>query len=249
MSALQALAIALSGVVAGAFNTIAGGGSLLTFPLLVAIGLPPLDANVTNTVGIVPAAVGGIAGFRRELSTQRDRLTLLLPLTAAGAVIGAVLLLHTPASAFARVVPLLIVAACIVLLFQGVVRHAIDGIGGGGRRAPLLAGMLIAAVYGGYFGAAVSVIILAILVVTVDDSLPQLNALKVPLAGSMNLVSGVVFAFFGPMHWGYVAVLAPATLVGGRIGAALARRIPAGPLRLFIVAFGITGAMWLAFAR
>ncbi|MHB8719385.1 MAG: sulfite exporter TauE/SafE family protein [Candidatus Dormibacteria bacterium] len=248
MSALQALAIAGSGLAAGAFNTIAGGGSLLTFPLLVALGLPPLDANVTNTVGIVPAAVGGMAGFRRELASQRRRLALLLPVTAAGAVAGAVILLHTPARAFDRVVPLLIVAACVVLLLQGVVRQAIDSLGAG-RRGPLLLGMGVSAVYGGYFGAAVSVIILAILVVTVDDTLPQLNALKVPLAGSMNLVSGLVFAVFGPVHWGVVAVLAPATLVGGRLGAGLARRLPAGPLRLFIVAFGMAGATWLAFAR
>ena len=246
MSAGQALAVVLAGIVAGAFNTIAGGGSLLTFPLLVAIGLPPLAANVSNTVGIVPAALGGVIGFRRELSAQWQRLMQLLPVVVAGAVGGAALLLLTPSSAFDRVVPELIVAACVVLLFQGVVRSAIES-NRGAHRIALVAGIFFAAIYGGYFGAAVSVIIIALLAVTVDDTLPRLNALKVPLAGAMNLVSGVVFMVFGPVHWVVVAALAPATLAGGRIGAALARRIPPAPLRIFIVAFGVAGATWLAF--
>lgn len=246
MSAGQVLLVVVAGIVAGAFNTIAGGGALLTFPVLVAVGLPPLSANVTNTVGMVPAAVGGAIGFREELTAQSRRLLRLLPIAGVGAIVGAVLLLATPSSAFDRIVPELIVAACVVLLFQGVVRTAIER-KRGAHRIALVAGLFFSAIYGGYFGAAVSVIVIALLAVTVDDTLPRLNALKVPLVGAMNLVSGVVFMLFGPVHWIAVAVLAPSTFIGGRIGAALARRIPAAPLRLFIVAFGIAGATWLAF--
>lgn len=244
MTAGEALIVVLGGLFAGTANTIAGGGSLLTFPLLVALGLPPLDANVTNTVGIVPAAIGGSLGYRRELHGQRQRLLLLLPLSAAGAVGGAALLLLTPARAFTRVVPLLIVAACVALLFQRRIGRWLDR-RPGNRSVPLVAGVLVTAVYGGYFGAAVSVIILAILAVTVDDSLASLNALKVPLAGAMNLVSGIAFIIFAPVHWVFVAALAPASLVGGRVGATLARRVPDEPLRVAVVVLGIIGATWL----
>jgi uncharacterized membrane protein YfcA len=246
MSLRDFLLVLVGGLVAGTANTIAGGGSLLTFPLLVALGLPPLDANVTNTVGIVPAAVGGIIGMQRELRGQRARLLALLPFSVVGAIAGAVLLLTTPAEAFNRVVPLLIVVACVILLLQRRIASLLEG--RRVRRAWLLrAGMLAAAVYGGYFGAAVSVIVLAILAVTVVESMQRLNAVKVPLAGAMNLVSGIAFAFFAPVHWAYALVLAPSTLVGGRIGAAAARRIPDQPLRYAVIVLGLVAAAWLQF--
>lgn len=244
MSAGEALLVVLGGLVAGTANTIAGGGSLLTFPLLVALGLPPLDANVTNTVGIVPAAVGGSIGYRAELRGQGRHLLLLLPLSVVGAAAGAALLLLTPAHVFTRVVPVLILAACAALYFQRGIAAWLDR-GPRTRTVPLVAGVLAAAVYGGYFGAAVSVIILAILAITVDDSLPSLNALKVPLSGTMNLVSGIAFIFFAPVHWVFIAALAPSTLVGGRLGAALARRVPEHGLRLAVVVLGTAGAVWL----
>jgi uncharacterized membrane protein YfcA len=238
------LLVLAGGLVAGTANTVAGGGSLLTFPLLVALGLPPLDANVTNTLGIAPAGLGGVLGFRRELARQRGRLLALLPFSVAGAAAGAVLLLRTPAHAFSRVVPVLIVLACVALLLQHRIARTL--VGRHRRRSWILGGgMAVIAVYGGYFGAAVSVLVLALLAVTVDDTLPRINAVKVPLAGTMNLVSGIVFAFFAPVHWVYVLVLAPATLMGGRIGASMARRIPGRPLRLGVVALGLVAAVWL----
>ncbi len=244
MSLRDLLLVLSAGIVAGTANTIAGGGSLLSFPLLVALGLPPLDANVTNTLGIAPAGLGGVLGFRHELASQRSRLLVLLPISAFGAVAGAVLLLLTPAHVFSRVVPLLIVVACVLLLMQRRIARTLEN-----RRRHrtwlLRTGTLVSAVYGGYFGAAVSVLLLALLAVTVRDSLQRLNALKVPLAGAMNLVSGLVFAFFAPVHWVYVLVLAPSTLVGGRIGASAARRIPDQPLRLVVVALGLAAAVWL----
>jgi uncharacterized membrane protein YfcA len=248
MSLRDALLVLAGGLVAGAANTIAGGGSLLSFPLLVALGLSPLAANVTNTVGIVPAGVGGAIGFRRELAAQRDRFFGLLPFAAVGAIGGGVLLLTTPAHAFSRVVPVLIVLACAMLLLQR--RIADSLVGRQGRQSWLLrAGMFATGVYGGYFGAAVSVLILALLAVTIADTLLRLNALKVPLAGAMNLVSGVLFAFLAPVHWGYVLVLAPSTLVGGRAGASLARHIPAQALRLVVVVLGLGAAAWLEFSQ
>lgn len=248
MNLRDALLVLAGGLVAGAANTIAGGGSLLSFPLLVALGLPPLDANVTNTVGICPAALGGIAGFRRELRGQGPRLLGLLPVSVIGAVGGATLLLTTPAHAFNRIVPVLILLACAVLLLQKRIARSLKG--RHGRRTWLLrGGLLVTAVYGGYFGAAVSVVVLALLAVTIDDTLHRLNAVKVPVAGAMNLVSGIAFAIFAPVHWLYVLVLAPSTLVGGRIGAAGARRIPDQPLRIAVVVLGVVAAAWLAFSH
>jgi uncharacterized protein len=244
MSLRDALFVLAGGLVAGIANTIAGGGSLLTFPLLVAIGLPPLDANVTNTVGIVPAAVGGLLGYQRELAGQRQRLIRLLPYAVVGAVVGAVLLLTTPERVFRRVVPVLIVVACLVLLAQRPLARVLER-RRRSRSSLLRAGIFVAAVYGGYFGAAVSVLVLALFAVTIDDSLQRLNALKVPFAGSMNLVSGIAFAIFAPVHWAYVLVLAPATMVGGRIGASAARRVPDQPLRIAVVVLGLVAALWL----
>lgn len=244
MSLRDALLVLAGGLLAGFANTIAGGGSLLTFPLLVALGLPPLDANVTNTVGIVPAAVGGLLGYQRELAGQRQRLIRLLPYAVVGAVVGAVLLLTTPARVFSRVVPALIVVACLVLLAQRPLARALDR-RKRSRSSLLRAGIFVAAVYGGYFGAAVSVLVLALFAVTIDDSLQRLNALKVPFAGAMNLVSGVAFAIFAPVHWVFALVLAPATLVGGRVGASAARRVPDQPLRIVVVVLGIGAAVWL----
>ena len=250
MTPAVALLVVAGGVVAGAANTVAGGGSLLTFPLLVALGLPPLDANVTNTVGIAPAAAGGIAGFRRELRGQRARMVELLPVSVIGAIGGAVLLLTTPRRAFTTVVPLLILLACAVLLLQRRIAGLLEGRRRQRqRRLFRRLGLLGSAVYGGYFGAAVSVVVLALLAVTIDEPLPRLNALKVPLAGAMNVVSGVAFAIFAPVHWDFVLALAPATLVGGRLGASAARRVPAEPLRLAIVALGLVAAVWLWVSR
>ncbi len=248
MSLRDVLLVLVGGLVAGTANTVAGGGSLLSFPLLVALGLPPLDANVTNTVGIAPAGLGGVIGFQRELRGQGARLLSLLPFSVVGALAGAALLLTTPARAFSRVVPVLILVACVVLLLQRRIATMLEG--GRVRRTWLLrVGMLVTAVYGGYFGAAVSVVVLALLAVTVADSLQRLNAVKVPLAGAMNLVSGIAFAFLAPVHWAYVLVLAPSTFVGGRIGASAARRIPDQPLRLAVVVLGVVAAAWLQFSH
>jgi uncharacterized protein len=248
VSLRDAVLVVVGGLVAGSANTIAGGGSLLSFPLLVALGLPPLDANVTNTVGILPAALGGIAGFRRELRGQGSRLLGLLPVSIVGALGGAALLLTTPAHAFNRIVPVLILLACAVLLLQQRIARLLEG-QRSHRTWVLRAGLFVTAVYGGYFGAAVSVVVLALLAVTIDDTLQRLNAVKVPLAGAMNLVSGIAFAVFAPVHWVYVLVLAPSTLVGGRIGAAAARRIPDQPLRIAVVVLGVIAAAWLAFSH
>jgi uncharacterized membrane protein YfcA len=248
VSLRDALLVFGGGVVAGIANTIAGGGSLLTFPLLVALGLPPLDANVTNTVGIVPAAIGGMAGYRRELADQRDRLLRLLPYAVVGGVGGALLLLKTPPGVFTRVVPLLIVVACAVLIAQRPLARLLAE-RRQSRSTFLRAGILATAVYGGYFGAGVSVVVLAVFAVTIDDTLQRLNALKVPFAGTMNLVSGIVFAVVAPVHWVFVAVLAPATLLGGRIGATAARRVPDQPLRVTVVVLGLAAATWLQVRR
>lgn len=245
VSAGQLLIVAAAGLFAGCVNTIAGGGSLVSFPILVALGLTPLQANVTNTVGITPAALGGALGYRRELRTQPQRLLRLGIACVIGAAAGAAVLLTTPQRAFAAVVPLLIVAACALLLFQ---RRLVRLVGerGGERSAGLFLGVLVCAIYGGYFGAAMSIVILALLALQVRDSLQHLNAAKVVLAGAVNFVAAAGFALFGPVRWEAAAVLAVASLLGGRVGATLARRIPETGLRWVVVIYGLAAAVWLA---
>ena len=245
---LQALGILAAGCAAGALNVVVGSGTLITFPVLLAFGYAPVVANVSNTIGLVPGSVAGAFGYRRELVGQRGRMLVLLPFTVVGAAAGAALLLTTPARAFEKVVPVLIVLACALLLAQRHVARLLEG-RHGSRTTLLRAGVLVTAVYGGYFGAAVSVVVIALLAITIDDSFRRLNAIKVPLAGVMNLVSGIAFAIFAPVHWGYALVLAPSTLVGGRIGAAAGRRVPDQPLRLAVVVLGVVAAVWLEFSR
>jgi uncharacterized membrane protein YfcA len=242
---LELLAVAAAGAAAGASNSIAGAGSLITFPTMVALGLPPLSANVTNTVGIVPGYVGGILGYSDLLRRQRERFARFLVPMLIGAVLGTVALLLTSDAAFEAIVPVLIAASCLLLLFQPRLTARLPH--AGNEHSPYLtAGLLFCGAYGAYFGSAVSILLFAILALFVADTLQHLNAMKIILVGCANLLAALAYAFLAPVEWSYVAVLMVSSLAGGRIGAHYARRIPADPLRIGIAAVGLVVAAALA---
>ena len=234
--------LAVAGLVAGVLNAVAGGGSLVTFPALVLVGLPPLAANVTNSVAVWPGYIGTMLGYRAELAGQRGRVVGLAVTGLLGGGTGAALLLTTPASVFEAVVPVLVIGASLLLAVQTVVTRWVQGLPGsaGGHRSPLLhVALFLAAVYGGYFGGALGVILLAVLAVFLTDHLQRTNALKSVLSFLVNTVALVAFALFGPVDWLAVSVIAPASLLGGYAGARVARRLNATVLRAVVVVFGI----------
>lgn len=242
MGPTELVALGLAALVAGGLNSVAGGGSLLLFPALLAVGLPPLAANVTNTVALWPGYVGTALGYRTELR-QQGRSVLALSLTALlGGGTGAALLLTTPESVFAAVVPALVVLASLLLALQTWVTGWVQQVPGsaGGVRSPLLhASLFLAAVYGGYFGGALGVVLLAVLAVFLAGDLQRVNALRGVLSLLVNTVALVAFALLGPVDWLLVAVAAPACAVGGYAGARVARRLPVRALRALVVAFGL----------
>ena len=246
MELLQAGLLAGAGLVAGAVNTIAGAGSLLTFPALLAAGLSPLSANVSNCLGIIPGNISGAYGMRELLAGQRAYLVRLSLWAGLGSLVGAVVLLALPGGAFDVVVPVLVGAAGLLVLAQPLVARL-------ARREPTAApsratGPATAAVgvYSGYFGAAQGVMLIGVLGVLAPQPLRRLNAVKNVLAVTANGVAGVVYALVAPVDWAVVLLLAIGSACGGPIGALLARRIPPGPLRVGIAAVAIVVAVRLA---
>lgn len=248
--AVEGVVLVAAGLAAGGINAVAGGGSLVSFPALIALGLPPLPANVTNSVAVWPGYVGTSWGYRRELRTQWSRLLALAPAAVVGAVAGCVLLLVTSQEAFARIVPVLVVLGSLLLAVQGRVTERVRRWPGGSTelRSPLLHGAIaLAATYGAYFGGGLGVVLLACLGLFVADDLQMLNGLKSALSLLINAVALVAFALFGPVDWSSVAVLAPAALVGGYLGARVARRLDPARLRAVVVVFGLVVGVALAF--
>jgi hypothetical protein len=243
---IETVAIGLAGLIAGMVNTIVGSGSLLTFPTLVAFGYPPLVANVSNTVGLVPGVLSGTLGYRRELAGQGARSVRLGAAALAGGVTGAVLLLALPPSAFARIVPFLILVACGLVAFQPrlaavITRRHVDA--ASAERSPiLLASVYATGIYGGYFGAAQGVILIALLGIFIEDDLQRLNGLKNLLALLINAIAAVLFALVAPVAWGPAFVLAVGSIVGGQLGATVGRRLSPSVLRAAIVLVGLVVA-------
>jgi len=245
MSVLAALAILGAGLAAGTLNTIVGSGSLITFPTLLALGYPPVVANVSNTVGLVPGSISGAIGYRRELEGQRARLRVLGSASLAGGLTGALLLLTLPASVFRNVVPVLILVACVLVALQPRLARRVAA-GEGPARAhggPLLfVAVFLTGVYGGYFGAAQGVMLIALLGIFLDDSLQRLNAAKNLLAALVNGIAALLFIVFADVDWAVAGLLAAGAIVGGQVGATLGRRIPPGWLRAGIVIVGVAVA-------
>lgn len=239
-----------AGLAAGGVNALAGGGSLVSFPTLLATGLPPVAANVTNSISVCPGYLASVYGSRTELAGQRRRGFELLPTTIVGTTAGCALLLLTPARAFELVVPFLVLAAAATLAFQARLRRVMGhprDMPDGRRRwyLHLLAGL--GSVYGGYFGAALGVMLVAGISLVLDEVMARVSALKNLLSATVGLVTAVVFGLFGPVDWLSVLVLAPATIAGGYLGARLARRLPSELLRWIIVGYGgVIGVLLLA---
>jgi uncharacterized membrane protein YfcA len=239
--------LAAAGFLAGALNAAAGGGSLISFPALIAVGYPPLTANVTNNIAVAPGYVTGATGYRRELRGQGHRILPLTVASAIGSLVGVGLILISSQSAFESIVPFLVLAACVLLAFQPAITRRLEEHSGDRDRpgSGVLAGQALAAVYGGYFSAALGVVVLAVLGLAFDDTLQRLNALKALLQLIIGAVSAVGFALVTPVAWTAVAVVAPAAVVGGEVGARLARRVSDRALRVGIVTYGVACAVWL----
>jgi uncharacterized membrane protein YfcA len=242
---LEAVAVAVAGLGAGALNAIVGSGSLLTFPTLLAIGLPPVTANVSNTIGLVPGGVSGTLGYRRELEGQRDRLVRLGVAALAGGTFGAVVLLVLPAEAFEIVVPFLLLFAAGLTAVQPALTRRLESI----RSRPahdnpwVALAVFLTAIYGGYFGAGQGVLLMAFLLVLVHDDAQRLNGLKNGLILLVNAVAALIFVVVAPVDWAAVVLLAMGSIIGGQLGAGLGRRLSPGALRLAIVVLGTAVAV------
>jgi uncharacterized protein len=239
--------LSLAGFVAGAINAAAGGGSLVTFPALVAIGYPPLIANVTNNVAVSPGYVTGAWGYRGELRGQRRRIVSLAVVSALGSIVGVGLILVSSQRAFEGIVPFLVLAACALLAAQPVIGRWVGERASTRERPGIgsLVGQTLAAAYGGYFGAALGVAVLALLGVFFDDTLQRLNALKALLQLVIGVTAALGFALLTPVAWGAAAIVGSASLAGGVIGARLAQKVSDRALRVGIVAYGVAAAIWL----
>jgi uncharacterized membrane protein YfcA len=228
-------------------NSVAGGGTLLSFPALLLLGFPALTANVTNTIGLLPGYAGGSVAYRAELSVQRDRIWFLAPISIVGAVVGAILLTRTSNHVFAVIVPWLILAACALLLVQPLVTSRVHTHRSEREqhRSPILAvAQFLSGVYGAFFGAGLGVMMLAVLGLFIRDDLQRINALKGIMQLIINVVAAIYFAFFGPVSWVAVLVMVPTSAAGGFIGVALARRLRPPVLRGVVIAFGVAFAIY-----
>ncbi len=255
MTISHVLLLILAGLAAGTVNAIAGGGSLITFPALLAIGLPAKAANVTNSIAVFPGYTAAVYGSRedlRDLAQRRGRRQLwaLAPTTIVGTGLGCALLLATPQGAFDRIVPFLVLGAALVLAFQQRLKALVGHparLSARRRAVSLHIVVGLGAVYGGYFGAALGVMLVAALGLVLDETLARVSALKNVVSALVGFCTLLVFALFGPVNWAAVLVVAPATVVGGYLGARVARRLPARVLRALIVTFGLAVGTILLF--
>lgn len=240
------VAIALAGVAAGTINTVVGSGTLVTFPTLIAFGVPPVTANVSNTIGLVPGSLSGAIGYREELKGQRQRLVRLGAASLVGGTAGALLLLWLPSSAFDAIVPALIGLGILLVVFgPRISRRVVDRAEASGGLPEhgvwwVWPAVCLAGVYGGYFGAAQGVLLLAILGIGVADTLQRHNAVKNVLAMLVNGIAAVIFVFVADVDWRVAGLIAAGSIVGGQIGATVGRRLPPTVLRVCIVVVGLT---------
>jgi uncharacterized membrane protein YfcA len=239
--------VVVAGFGCGLVNAVAGGGSLLLFPALAATGMGTLAANVTNAVSTWPGYLGSAYGFREELVAQRHRAPRLVVAAALGAAVGAALLLATPTEAFDVVVPFLVVAAGALVAAQPAIARRVGEPMEGARRHrwAQLGSVFVASIYGGYFGAALGVVYLGVLALTIAEPLRRLNGLKAAMSVAGATVGVVAFGLFGPVEWWAVALAAPSALVGGYLGSHASRRIDERVLRIAIVAFSLVVAVIL----
>lgn len=247
MTLWEALSVALAGLAAGTINTVVGSGTLVTFPALLAVGYPPVLANVTNTVGLVPGSLSGAIGYRAELVGQAPRLVRLGVASVLGGVTGGLLLLTLPESAFRAIVPVLIGLACVLVLVQPQLAARLRLRDAGSRRThggpALYVAVFGAGVYGGYFGAAQGVLLIAILGLLLDENLQRVNAAKNVLALLVNAVAALLFIAVTDVAWQAAGLIAAGAVVGGQVGAGLGRRVPQPVLRGLVVLVGVAAIL------
>ena len=253
MGAFEFILIGLAAIAGGLVNALAGGGTLITFPMLTAVGIPPVAANVTNTIALCPGYLGATFAQMKDLRDQKRTLLFLLPTGLLGGIAGGILLLHTSDKTFQKLIPYLILLAVVLLAFQDRLRTWVMGriSNLGGKRlnaAWAILPVIPAAIYGGYFGAGVSVMILAVIGLVIEDSLNRLNALKQAISFSINIAAAVFFLFSGQVYWLAVFVMAIGALGGGALGGRLAGRIKPIVLRRIVIAIGLIVAI-VYFAR
>ncbi|GHE61901.1 UPF0721 transmembrane protein [Streptomyces vinaceus] len=253
MSPWESLAVFAAGVGAGTINTIVGSGTLITFPVLLATGLPPVTANVSNTLGLVPGAVSGAIGYRKELQGQRARIMRLGAVSLVGGLAGAVLLVTLPSDSFDTIVPILIAVALVLVVLQPRLAAALrrrqeatgtePGHPDGG--SALLTGMLLSSAYGGYFGAAQGVLYVGLMGLLLHEELQRINAVKNVLAALVNGIAAVFFLFVAEFDWTAVLLIAVGSTLGGQIGAKVGRRLSPTVLRAVIVVVGVIAIVQL----
>jgi hypothetical protein len=237
------LLVALAALIAGAVNALAGGGTLITFPMLTFLGIPAVAANVTNTVALCPGYFGGTLAQWSDLRGQKNRLWLIVPASIVGGVVGGYLLLQTGEKLFKELVPYLILLASGLLAIQDPVRAWLTRRMGAGHGSSLekltWLPVSVASIYGGYFGAGLSVIVLSALGLTLEDSLTRLNALKQAIAFAVNIAAAIFFLFSGQVIWSAALVMAIGALIGGVLGGKLAGKIKPSTLRWTVVVIGV----------
>ncbi|MER8073742.1 sulfite exporter TauE/SafE family protein [Streptomyces sp. NPDC094034] len=256
MTTWEMLAVFVAGISAGTINTIVGSGTLITFPVLLATGLPPVTATVSNALGLIPGAISGAIGYRAELTGQRRRVLRLSAAALVGGLGGAALLLALPSTAFETIVPVLVTLALVLIILQPRLARAVQA-----RRArkgtsarpsggPLLfTGILLASVYGGYFTAAQGIIYLSLMGMLLDDTMQRLNAVKNILAAVVNTVAALFFLFVAEFDWTAVVLIAVGSAIGGQLGAKVGRKLPPAALRWLVVAVGVVAIVQLLVRR
>lgn len=252
MSIWEILAIFAAGVGAGTINTIVGSGTLITFPVLLATGLPPVTATVSNALGLIPGSVSGAIGYRKELAGQRRRVLKLCVGAAIGGLTGATVLLALPSTAFETIVPVLVALALVLVILQPRISKVVQRRRerNGTRPHPdggpaLYTGLTLASVYGGYFTAAQGIIYLSLMGMLLDDTMQRLNAVKNVLAAVVNSIAALFFLFVADFDWTAVVLIAVGSAIGGQIGAKVGRRLSPAFLRAFIVVVGMAAIVQL----
>lgn len=262
MTWLELLAVVAAGAAAGLINTVVGAGTLITFPTLLALGVPPVTANVSNTIGLAPGSLSGALSMRTELVGQRERVVRLGIASLIGGVAGAVLLLGLPSSAFAAIVPVLIGIGCLLVIIQPWLSRRLaerrgveaEEVRRGTGSGWLWLGILLTGVYGGYFGAAQGVLLLAIMGIGLSETLNRINALKNVLALIVNAIAGLLFAILpltrwaqpgAEVDWLVALAIAVGSVLGAQLGGRVGRRLPATVYRVIIVMVGVAAIISL----
>jgi uncharacterized membrane protein YfcA len=245
MSVIAVLAVVAAGFAAGAVNTIVGSGSLITYPVMVFLGVPPVTANIANTVGLVPGSLAGAWGYRDKLAGQKKLLVRLGAASVTGAIGGAILLTQLPKATFALVVPVLILAAALLVGLQPLIVKRTRP-ASGTRWGQLTFWVFLSGVYGGYFSAAQGVILLGVLGIFLASGLQEQNAVKNVLQALVNIVAAIFFVTIGGVAWQYAALVAIGSSIGAPVGAVVAKRLPTKGFRIGIVVFGVLMAIVMA---